>query len=81
MKNHRTAMAAKAAIALTSMFVVGGLLLSTAEPAQAAAKAPTGRWCYKLPDGGADCSFDTLAQCKASRPLTSPCYRARRGRS
>jgi len=79
MKSYRTVVATRAAIALTSMFVVGGLFLSTMEPAQAAAKPQ--RWCFKLDEGGANCSFTSLAQCKASRPLTSPCYRARRSRS
>jgi hypothetical protein len=36
----------------------------------------TGRWCFKNSFGGSDCSYHTLAQCKASRPADASCFRA-----
>jgi hypothetical protein len=63
-----------------SAVVGGALALVGAELAQAqrAPAQPPQRWCYQSPDGMTDCSYDTLAQCKASRPLQSVCFRARR---
>ena|SRR5215472_16743100 len=65
--------------------VVGGALalVGTAELAQAqrAPAQPPQRWCYNSPDGMTDCSYDTLAQCKASRPLNSVCFRGRRSQA
>lgn len=62
--------------------VVGGALalVGATELAQAqrAPAQPPQRWCYQSPDGMTDCGYDTLAQCKASRPLQSYCFRARR---
>jgi hypothetical protein len=55
-------------------------LAGTTELAQAQ-RAPAQRaqhWCYHSPDGMTDCSYLTLAQCKASRPLNATCFRGRR---
>jgi hypothetical protein len=65
--------------------VVGGVLaLVGATGLAQAQRAPAQavqRWCYQSPDGMTDCSYDTLAQCKASRPLQSYCYRGRRSQA
>jgi len=58
----------------TSAVIGGALALVAVTGAQAQAQ----RWCYQSPDGMTDCSYDTLAQCKASRPLQSTCFRARK---
>ena len=62
-------------IALTLAFVAA-LLLSAPEPAQ----AQRGRWCFRTSSGNVDCSYLTLAQCKASRPLQATCFPSNRGR-
>jgi len=65
--------ATRAVVALTSMFFVGALLLSTAEPAQAA------KWCLKGNET-TSCAYNTLKQCQAARVGGhGTCFRARRG--
>jgi Protein of unknown function (DUF3551) len=60
-----------------SVVVAGMLVLAGAtELAQAQQPKPS-RWCFKSPEGETDCSYHTLAQCKASRPLNAACYRGR----
>jgi hypothetical protein len=68
----------RAVFALTLTFVAALLMSAPAESAQAAKGKGRYLWCYRSSDGLIDCSYDTLAQCKASRPLESSCYRSRR---
>jgi hypothetical protein len=60
----------------------GALALAGATGLAQAQRAPAqSHWCYQSPDGMTDCSYNTLAQCKASRPLQSTCFRARRSQA
>ena len=62
--------------------VAGALALAGAmEMAQAQNKPATDRWCFKNQFGGSDCSYHTLAQCKASRPADTSCFRALHART
>ena len=62
----------RAVIGLTLTFVAA--LLLSAPQAQA-------RWRFRGTESGATiCSFNTLAQCKASRPLEAYCFRSLRRR-
>jgi hypothetical protein len=51
-------------------------------PTAQAAPAPSAphSWCLRTDEGNSDCSFDTVAQCRASRSgvTTGSCFRARR---
>jgi hypothetical protein len=61
--------------------VVGAVALAGATQLAQAQRAPAQapqHWCYHSPDGMTDCSYLTLAQCKASRPLNATCFRGRR---
>jgi hypothetical protein len=72
-------MAMRAVIALMPIVVAALLLGATAAP-QAALAQTQQRWCLRTGSGNSDCTFTSLAQCKASRSgLTSgTCFRARR---
>jgi hypothetical protein len=52
----------RAVILLTST-LLGVLLLSATEPAQ----AQCGSWCMRGVEGSVSCSYNTLAQCRAAR--------------
>jgi hypothetical protein len=58
--------------------VAGAFALAGAtELAHAQTKPTNDRWCFKNTFGGSDCSYHSLAQCKASRPADTSCFRGR----
>jgi hypothetical protein len=57
--------------------VVGALALGGAMELAQAQNKTSDRWCFKNTFGGSDCSYHSLAQCKASRPPDTSCFRAR----
>jgi len=61
---------------LIGAVVAGVLGLTGAMQLAQAATAKPERWCYKAGQA-ADCSYHSLAQCKASRPPSASCFRAR----
>jgi hypothetical protein len=76
-----TIMRATIALACT---IVAAQLLSATGPAQAApkakAQAPAAeRWCLRTESGGSDCTYHSLAQCRATNPgQNTDCWRSRR---
>jgi hypothetical protein len=62
---------------ITALFAGGLALAGAMELAQAQNKPTSDRWCFKNTFGGSDCSYHSLAQCKASRPPDTSCFRAR----
>jgi uncharacterized low-complexity protein len=66
----------RAVIGLISTFVAA-LLLSATVPAQAQRHE---HWCLRGDTSAPDCSFNSLAQCKAARGAggAGTCFRARR---
>jgi hypothetical protein len=64
----------RATIALACT-IVAAQFLSTTGPAQAAAKPKAQvqaqaeeRWCLRTESGGSDCTYHSLAQCRATNP-------------
>jgi hypothetical protein len=63
------------AVVGAALALVGATGLAQAQRAPAQALE---HWCFHSPDGMTDCSYNTLAQCKASRPLQAVCFRGHR---
>jgi hypothetical protein len=61
---------------LIGAMVAGVLGLAGATELAYAATAKPERWCFKS-GLGSDCGYHSLAQCKASRPASASCFRAR----
>ena len=56
--------------------IVAAQLLNATEPAQAQKQ---GLWCLRTDSGGSDCTYSSLAQCRASNPgQNTDCWRSRR---
>ena len=74
----------RATIALACTIVAAQLLSATgsaqAAPAKAKAQAQAAeRWCLRTESGGSDCTYHSLAQCRATNPgQNTDCWRSRR---